>query len=242
VAPSSEPEAQPESEPGSRKPKKVPSKSDSTWQQRAVERSINSARLRALARSSQFLASAMELLEETGDVDFTVQNLVDRSSLSLRAFYQHFASKDELLVSLFEELVTQFVEDMTDDVVKVDDPFDRLEAYVRGFLTRAHDSLPFGGRALTIYQMRLAADRPGDYAKAIGRQVELLQSVVRHGVERGVFRTDIPDMAVTLLINATLVSMAQMDVFEIRSTGGPISAEEIWRWCRSAVVPPATGD
>lgn len=220
------------------KAKQVPVNPESQWQQRAVERSLNSARLRALARSSQFLAAAMELLEETGDLDFTVQHIVDRSSLSLRAFYQHFASKDELLLSMFEELVTQFVDSLTEDVEGIADPFERLETYTRGFLERAHDSRPFGGRALTIYQMRLAADRPGDYAKAIGRQVEVLQSVVRYGVEQGAFRTDIPEMAVTLLINSTLVSMAQMDVFGIRSSNGPVLADDIWNWCRTAVVPP----
>jgi AcrR family transcriptional regulator len=220
-------------------PKPVPSSPDSPWQQRAVDRSINSARLRALARSSQFLAAAMELLEETGDVEFTVANIVERSNLSLRAFYQHFGSKDELLLSLFEELVTQFTDDLAAQLDDIDDPFDRLEAYVRGFLDRAHASRPFGGRAWTIYQMRLAADRPGDYAKSIARQVEVLTSIVEHGRERKAFRSDLPAMTMTLLINSTLVSMAQMDVFEIKSSGDPIEADQIWAWCRRAVTPDA---
>src|SRR5690606_26555075 len=98
------------------------------------------------------------------------------------------------------------------------------------FLEQAHASLPFGGRAWTIYQMRLAADHPADYAKAIGRQVEVLSSIVHHGVQQKVFRTDIPEMAMTLLINSSLVSMAQMDVLDIKAKGGPVGADAVWRW------------
>lgn len=221
------------------KARAVPASADSPWQQRAVDRSINSARLRALARSSQFLAAAMELLEETGDIDFTVQNIVERSQLSLRAFYQHFGSKDELLLSLFEELVTQFTDELVAQVEDIDDPFDRLEAYVHGFLTQAHASLPFGGRAWTIYQMRLAAERPDDYAKSIARQVGALRAIVRHGVSKGAFRSDMSEMAMTLLINSSLVSMAQMDVLDIKAKGGAVKAEDVWSWCRAAVTPPA---
>jgi AcrR family transcriptional regulator len=226
-----------DAKPAKTKGRAVPTTPDSPWQQRAVDRSINSARLRALARSSQFLAAAMELLEETGDIDFTVQSIVERSQLSLRAFYQHFGSKDELLLSLFEELVTQFTDELAAIVEGIDDPLDRLEAYVRGFLEQAHASLPFGGRAWTIYQMRLAADNPADYAKAIARQVEVLQSIVHHGVQKKVFRTDIPEMAITLLINSSLVSMAQMDVLDIKARGGPVGSETVWKWCRAAVTP-----
>ena len=214
----------------------TPATSDSPWQQRAVDRSINSARLRALARSSQFLAAAMELLEETGDIDFTVQSIVERSQLSLRAFYQHFESKDDLLLSLFEELVSRFTDELDRAVEAIDDPSERLEAYVRGFLDQAHASLPYGGRAWTIYQMRLAAERPDDYAKAITRQVEVLGAIVHHGVENDAFRTDLPEMAMTLLINASLVSIAQMDVFDIKAQGGPIGADVVWAWCQSAVL------
>jgi AcrR family transcriptional regulator len=215
----------------------VQTSSDGQWQERAVERSISSARLRALARSSQFLAAALELLEETGDLDFTVQSVVDRSQLSLRAFYQHFGSKDELLLSLFEELVTRFTDQLGAQVAGIDEPFERLEAYTRSFLSQAHASLPFGGRAWTIYQMRLAAERPDDYSKAITRQVQVLAGIIDDGVRQAAFRSDIPATATAILVNSVLVSVAQMDVFDIRAPDAPIEHDELWAWCRSAVAP-----
>src|SRR5271163_2327749 len=88
----------------------------STWQQRTIERRLSSARARALARSSRFLATALELVEESGKADFTIQTLIDRSNLSLRAFYQHFAGKEELMLALYENVTSQFTEGIRQEV------------------------------------------------------------------------------------------------------------------------------
>ena len=60
-----------------------------------------------VTRADRFIKTAVEILGETGRTDFTVQEVVARSKTSLRAFYQHFASKDELLLALFERTMAQ---------------------------------------------------------------------------------------------------------------------------------------
>ena len=82
----------------------------SSWEQRMLERSLDNARVQALARSGEFVHAALALLEEEGSVEFTVQDVVQRSGGSLRRFYQLFSSKDDLVLALFEELITQLVE------------------------------------------------------------------------------------------------------------------------------------
>src|ERR1700716_2118535 len=58
-------------------------------------------------RDARFIKTAVEILRETGRTDFTVQEVVARSKTSLRAFYQHFSSKDELLIALLERTIAQ---------------------------------------------------------------------------------------------------------------------------------------
>lgn len=210
------------------------------WQQRALDRSLNAAREKSLARSSKFLASAVELLNETGRVDFTVQNVVERSQLSLRAFYQHFGGKDELVLAVFEELTGVFVESLAKSLDEIEDPFERLATYTRRFLERAHESRESGGRALTIYLLHLALDRPDDYMRATSPQIALVESIIKHGVASGVFRTDIPTKVLAQLVNSTLVSFAQTDVFDMKS-GAEVTPEHVWAWCETAVRPPTEG-
>ena len=103
----------------------------SGWQQRALDRSLVEAKRRALDKSNGFVKAAMKLLDETGGLHFTVQDVVDRSKLSLRSFYQTFASKDELLLALFEEYVATAADWQREQMAKHDDPVDQI----RDFLT-----------------------------------------------------------------------------------------------------------
>ena len=75
------------------------------WKKNSVERSLTSARERAQDRSDRFVAAAMELMQERGTTDFTVQEVIDRSHMSIRTFYKFFASKDDLLVAVHDTIL-----------------------------------------------------------------------------------------------------------------------------------------
>src|SRR6185436_6741737 len=112
------------------------------WRQRAVSRSLNAARSRAEQRVQRFLDAAFALIDEKGTTEFTIQEVIDRSEQSLRGFYQHFDSKDELLLALFEETVTEATADLQRTVDRHDDPVARL----RAFTIRLHEWCDPSGR------------------------------------------------------------------------------------------------
>src|SRR3954447_8971872 len=78
-----------------------------TWRELAVARSLDPARVRAEKRVQRFLDAAVELMNSSGNKEFTVQEVVEKSGQSLRSFYQYFAGKHELLLALFEEAVRE---------------------------------------------------------------------------------------------------------------------------------------
>src|SRR5689334_2893501 len=136
------------------------------WRQRAVSRSLQAARSRAEHRVQRFLDAAFELIDEKGTVDFTIQEVIDRSKQSLRGFYQYFDSKDELLLALFEETVRESADDLRAAADAGHDPVERL----RAFTIRLHEWCDPGearrkrGRhdrlAISEFSVRLAASHP----------------------------------------------------------------------------------
>src|SRR4029077_18291324 len=58
-------------------------------------------------RERRFMKSALAILGETGRTDFTVLEVVERSKTSLRSFYQHFSTKDELLLALIDKIMSE---------------------------------------------------------------------------------------------------------------------------------------
>jgi AcrR family transcriptional regulator len=59
----------------------------------------------------------------------TVQDLIDRSNLSFRAFCKHLEGKEELVLALYENVTHQFTEDIRQDVAAADGPLGQLEAF-----------------------------------------------------------------------------------------------------------------
>ncbi|MGV0714188.1 TetR/AcrR family transcriptional regulator [Mycolicibacterium sp. XJ662] len=212
----------------------------SSWQERTIERRLSQARARALARSSRFLATALELVEESGRADFTIQTLIDRSNLSLRAFYQHFAGKEELLLALYENATSQFIEAIRHEVAAADGPMAQLEAFCRGFLSRAESSEAIGGRVMTIYNLSLEIERPADFAKIWEPHQKLLTKILTACSRAGLVRKDMTPAQLTTLLNSTLIALAQIGVFHMGGKGTELTEDQLWAWCLQALTPPAS--
>src|SRR5204862_7891912 len=105
------------------------------WRERAVSRSVAAARSRAEERVQRILDAAFELIDEKGSTEFTSQEVVERSKQSLRAFYEYFGGKAELVLALFEETVREADDDINEVVAAESDPLERL----RAFTIRLHD-------------------------------------------------------------------------------------------------------
>src|SRR3954453_24201572 len=69
---------------------------------RVAARTVSPARARAETEARALLEAALAVLRRDGAVGFTVAAVLAEARLSTRAFYRHFASKDELLLSLFD--------------------------------------------------------------------------------------------------------------------------------------------
>ncbi len=100
------------------------------WKQRAVERSIKTAKLRAAQRVQRFLDAAQSIIIEKGSTDFTVQEVVDRSRQSLRSFYLQFDGKHELLLALFEDALSRSADQIRAATSGQADPVERLKVAI----------------------------------------------------------------------------------------------------------------
>ena len=208
---------------------------DARWRERAVERSLRQARARAVSRSDRFITAATELLSETERTDFTVQEIVERSKMSLRSFSQHFGSKDELLIALFEEAIRGYIEWLRGVVEAESDPVEQLRAFVTGLYGTVEGAVLRGSRALTLYHLQLADSHPEEYANALAPQVELINDIIEAGVESGQFRSDVGAAQLASVLNQTLVSALHMRVLGIVG-GVEVTADDLWAFCLGAIA------
>src|SRR5215475_6328664 len=158
------------------------------WRHRAVSKSLSAARTRAEQRVQGLLDAAFGLIDERGTTQFTIQEVVDRSTQSLRGFYQYFDSKDELLFALLEETVRESLKDLQSAVDSESDPLTRL----RAFTIRLHEWCePLGTRRkrgahnrvpISEFSLQLALKDPERLAAAIAPVSRMLLDVLKAAV------------------------------------------------------------
>jgi AcrR family transcriptional regulator len=203
------------------------------WQRRALDRSLVDARKRALDKSNGFVLAAMKLLEETGDLQFTVQEVVDRSKLSLRSFYQTFASKDELLLALFEEYIATAAIWQREQMEREDDPIEQI----RIFLTSLWEGklAPDVVRALARYNLTLASTRPAELERALAPQLEVLLEAVERGVATGQVRGDVSSRRLSEILLHTGTAAVHTTILRT----GQESPDDVWAMCLGGIRAPA---
>jgi len=98
------------------------------WQRRVVGRSLNGATQRSIDRGARFIRAAAKVLERTQGESLTVQEVADEAGQSLRTLYQYFASKDDLLLAVFEEAMRTHARILRSAIAGFTDPEERLAA------------------------------------------------------------------------------------------------------------------
>src|SRR6202161_1749418 len=161
-------------------------------------------------RDARFIKTAVEILGETGRTDFTVQEVVARSKTSLRAFYQHFSGKDELLLALFDRTIAQSAQiwraevDGLDSTAALKLVIDRVSQQPE---STTQDSL---NRALSLYNQHLAETRPREYARVLSPLHQLVRDIVGRGITEGVFNPALDVGATAAIVMQTMVGAQRL--------------------------------
>jgi AcrR family transcriptional regulator len=204
------------------------------WKKQSVDRSLQAARSRATERSDRFVASAIELMEQRGGLDFTVQDVVDHSRMSIRTFYNFFASKDDLLVAVHETiLATELVPRLRKFSDAETDPVRRIRAYIQGMYDLTSRPGSSVQRALTTFRNRLAETRPEDLYRAYRPHFELVLELVRDAAAAGELKTNLPTDVVAYLFYQAVLAVVHARILSPLDI--EITPDQLWLFCSSGI-------
>ena len=199
--------------------------------QRAVEQSLDAARRKAESRTDRFMKSALEILGETGRTDFTVLEVVERSKTSLRAFYQLFATKDELLLALIDKIMAESTRRWRDETAALSGTA-ALRLLIDRICAPAHSSTQEGiNRGLTFYNDHLAESLPREYSRVLSPLHQLIREILERGIAEGAFRGDLDVEASAALIMQTVLGAMRLRMLGAELNGVPIDGGHIYEFC-----------
>jgi AcrR family transcriptional regulator len=190
------------------------------------------------SRPNRFMKSALAILGETGRTDFTVLEVVERSKTSLRSFYQHFSTKDELLLALIDRIMAESTRRWRADT----DGLASLAAMrmlIDRICTPAESSTQDRvNRGLTDYNDHLAESLPREYARVLSPLHALIKNIITRGIDEGTFRAGIDVDATAALIMQSALGAMRLRVLGAELSGAPVDANHIYAFCIGGLVGP----
>ena len=143
---------------------------------------------RARSERDMLLRAAFRLVGRAHDEPVSVQQILDTAELSTRAFYRHFRSKDELIITMCRSAADRLVVEMTAVIERSASTADALRALIRDQLAVVYD--PKRARQTSVLaspEARAAAgfDQAKEDAAAVRRH--LVAGVIARGHDEGVF-------------------------------------------------------
>lgn len=203
------------------------------WEHRAAERALAPARARTAERGRR-LVDAARTLAANGSTTLTIGEVAAEAGMSVRSFYRHFGSRDELLLALFEEEARVGAVLLEQELEGVDAPLDRLRAYVVGL---ASLMVAGSGYASLLVQehLRLADSHPDELRAALAPLVDLLGDELRAAASVGDLRPiDGIDVATVF---ALLLTQVQTVALLEPSATTDATAAHLWAFCHAALAP-----
>ena len=205
-----------------------------TWKRQSVERSLKSARAKAQDRSDRFVKAGLDLIKSTGDTGFTVQEVVDRSGMSIRTFYMFFASKDDLLLAIHETILSSEVTPrLRRRIESVDDPVAKIKTFIEALFAISSGDEP-ARRGLVLQQHRLAEARPDDLDHAMEPQVQLFIELLEKAAKSGRLRADLDIGTTARILHQMILSVTHSRVLGSKQFG-ELTPDDLWDICSHAI-------
>ena len=195
-----------------------------------------------LERREAILNAAIEVFAQKGFHHARVSDVARAAKVADGTIYLYFKSKDDLLISLFEEKMQQIVESFREAVCCEELARDRLKRFVELHLNMTADH-PTLAEVLTV-ELRQSAKFMREYkAPQFAAYLNLLGEVITYGQERGEIDQAVDPSVARRIIFGALDELSLYWVSAKRPAAGAgphveQAVDTMWRFCSQGLFTP----
>jgi TetR/AcrR family transcriptional regulator, fatty acid metabolism regulator protein len=147
---------------------------------------VSARRMSREDKRRRIIDAAVDVFAEKGFFGARVSEIAERAGVADGTIYLYFKSKDEILISLFEEKMAEILERFHAMLSEVPDTEEKMRRYIIEHLTLVAEQ-PRLMQVLTV-ELRQSARFMKDYAPhAFAKYLALVGSILEEGQKKGVF-------------------------------------------------------
>jgi AcrR family transcriptional regulator len=205
-----------------------------SWAERAIEHSpsVQVSRRRSVGQARVIVEAARRLVAEKG-ADFTTRDLIREAGIATQTFYRYFAGKDQLMLAVIEDLLTDVAAALERAAADIEDPLLRLRSHLTRMMLGPREfppSSPRGAQFMAVERWRLQRAYPAEMDLARKPIVDLIRREIDAATAAG--QLDPPGSASSAWFVTELITAVHYHhVFQ--PAGQPVEQviEELWTFC-----------
>ena len=150
-------------------------------------------------KRQRILRAAIEVFAEKGYYAARMTDVAAHAQVADGTLYLYFEGKEHLLISVFDDVLTRFIERVRKEITDLDDPLEKLRVMIRLHLETL-------GRDRSLAHILQIETRQSRRFMSLftrghfGAYIDLLQEILEEGQELGAFRRDINPRLATLVV------------------------------------------
>jgi TetR/AcrR family fatty acid metabolism transcriptional regulator len=184
----------------------------------ARQPSARSAQSRADKRR-HILDAAVEVFAQTGFHKSRVSDVARAANVADGTIYLYFKSKDEILLSIFEEAMAEMIDAVEAKLAPIEDPFEQLRTFTRFHMQRVEDHRSVA-KVLQV-ELRLSNTFMREYKPSKLKQyLDIVGRIVTCGQETGVMRDDVNPIIIRRALFGALDEIAMQWILTPRARYG----------------------
>jgi TetR/AcrR family fatty acid metabolism transcriptional regulator len=141
-------------------------------------------------KHDQIIEAAVKIFAKKGFYNAKVSEIAREASVADGTIYLYFKNKDDILISIFEEKMHLLIEQVEEEISKVEDPLEKIRAFVAQHIYMIKDNkhlaevMQIELRQSSKFMRRYVPVKFLEYLNLIGR-------IIEEGKQKGAIRQDV---------------------------------------------------
>lgn len=154
----------------------------------------------------RILDAALKVFARDGYYNAKVSEIAKLAGVAHGTIYLYFKNKEDLLISIFKELVGELLEHVKAEVERVSSPKEKLRRLIELQMKLAQEYRELS--ELILIELRQSSKfLRSDAINIIEEYIRLIEGILRRGMEEGEFRGDLDPTVVATLIYSSFEGM-----------------------------------
>ncbi len=189
-------------------------------------RSGSSAKAVVLDKREAILRAAIKVFANRGYFSSKVADIAGEAGIADGTVYLYFRSKDDILHSIFDRAMTEFIDEGRRQLAEIEDPVERIRRIAQLHL----EKLGADRNMAIVFQVELRGSTKfmeQFSAAGFGEYLDIIRKTIADGQAAGVFRTDLKPVVGAKILYGALDEMVTNWILSKRSYPLAPMADEV---------------